>query len=1047
MGADGQGTSCLLLIGLHKFEGYLEIIEFNQPYKRILMLTDVKFIPEEIATKIKAAAVLEDVIADYVQLSKKGSQLKGDCPSCNAKKKFDVSASKKIAKCWVCNKSAKDAIGFLKTFKDMDYVPALATIAERYNIEIEQPKPKSKKKKSNRKESFRNQQLRESGIKVSEQKYWLTESNGSESTKYECDRYQSASVDKFFNTVIGDDMVLNYLDLDGKPITFQNNRRQRQILTRVRWANPDLHTDKNGKPMKYQSPPKSGSHLWIPNKVIEAFRQGIKITTLHVEEGEKKADKMCKHGMYAVGIMGIHNFANAEMPYVFERLIKKCDIKNMIFGVDADWQELSLKQINRSVDSRPYTFFKAVLKFRDYFKAFYNSGIELEIFFAYGKNNALKGVDDLLVRELKGKEDELWEDFENTMRSRDGVGKYVNVHKITEMSGYKLKEFWHIQSPIAFMAHYKEQLKKLKQFKLGKFKRRWNEEEQKFEIDQKILPHEQFWKKIFDGYDKNEKEKFKYGFHYVNILTFLRNRGFALYELSDSEKQKDRFIHVDGKVVYETNPKKIRRYVIDFSREEVEEPVLEMLLRGGRQYLGPDKLSDLFFNRPQFNTSQKDCHYLYFKNGYWKITADKIEQRPLSELPKHIWESQIIDFEPKYMGKPMIDVQRKGDKWQLKKSESFNKSDIATFYEKTSNFHWKKTQELKTNEKGVARWDDRKTKEEILPEDRKILADNLVAKMVAAGYLMHDFLDFSNMKAVVCMDGLESRVGESNGGTGKGAWCGQFEKLVPVHWINGKRRNLDDDKHIHGGVTEATKIIYYEDLRVNFDFENLFPVITRGTWVEKKGVDGHKEDPKKVLLDTNHALNGSSNSFARRQFNISFSDYYNKQRTIADDYGYQLFEEWPETQWNSFYNWIATCCQVYLKYRLEYAIPQNGLEKRKLRQAIGEKFMEWATGVFDKKDGIFLNQKISKSVAWEMFLEEYPMQKKYVDTAKFKKMMILYADYAELEFNPTTEGERLMSNGKEFFIIADNDFNVKRLNTIRTKQDIDRITKPLNPDA
>lgn len=1008
------------------------------------MLMDVKFIPEEIVSKIKEAAVLEDVIADYVQLNKKGSQLQGDCPSCNAKKKFEVSPSKKIAKCWVCNKSATDAISFLKNFRDIDYVPALTAIAERYHIDIttqNAPTQKTVSKSINRNISFRDRQLKESGIKSADQNYWLTEGNSEDKVKVECNRYQAASIDKKTWSIIpGDDMLLHYLDLDGNPIYYKDHRENRKPLIRIRWANPDLHG------MKYQSPIKSGSHLWLPNWLIKAYKSAQVLDTLYIVEGEKKADKMCAHGLPTVGIMGIHNFANGEMPYVFERIIKKCAVVKVVFCVDSDWKDISTKDANTSVDIRPITFFKAVTKFRDYFKAFYASDppIEIETYFSYGLNTQFKGLDDLLTKVLKDKEQDLVDDFKEAMLEREGKGKYVNVHKITELSSYKIKEYWHIQTPIAFMEAHKEKLKDLKQFKLGGFLRRWNEEDNQFEIDQKILPHETYWKKIYDGEDANGKPKYKYGFDYVAILEFLRNRGFGIYELSADEKKRNRYIKVEGRVIQETNPQEIQRYVIDFTREEAEKPVLELLLRGGKQYLGNDKLSNMYFNKPDFNVSDKNCHYLYFKNGYWKITADNVEHRPLNELPKHIWEEQIIDFEPNYLGK-MIDVKRVEDNWNIKESQEFQKSDIALFYKRTSNFHFRKTQEVKKNEKGIETWQERAVKEEILEEDKKIMSDNLVAKMVAAGYLVHDHLDFANMKAVVCMDGLESTVGKSQGGTGKGVWCTQFEKIVKVHWINGKRKNLDEDKHLYAGVSESTKIIYFEDIRVNFDFEQAFPGITRGTWVEKKGVDGHKEAPKKHLLDTNHSLNGEGNSFWRRQYILSFSDYYNKNRTVADDFGCQFYEEWDKEQWNYFYNFIANCCQLYLKYRLQYSIPKGSLEKRKLRQQIGENFIEWATLVYDKEEGLFLNQKVAKTVAWEMYLEEFPSDRRYLDTKRFKDKLVKYAEYAELEFNPTTKGERIKSDNKEFFILADKDFNVSRYNTIRTKQDLENLITPLNP--
>ena len=272
----------------------------------------------------------------------------------------------------------------------------------------------------------------------------------------------------------------------------------------------------------------------------------------------------------------------------------------------------------------------------------------------------------------------------------------------------------------------------------------------------------------------------------------------------------------------------------------------------------------------------------------------------------------------------MADIRRYGETWLITPTPEMGKSDIANFYVRTSNFHWCKLQETQQNEDGSYTYVKKRKTIAVEEEDYRIWNANVVCKMIAAGYLIHDFIDWANMKAVVMMDGTESEVGRSQGGTGKGIFGTQFEHICTVYWINGKRENLKEDKHIFSGVDERTHIIWFEDLRVNFDFEHLFPSITKATWVEKKGVDGFKLEPKKILLDTNHALNGNDNSHHRRQYLISFSDYYNKYRTVRDDFGHQFYEEWDWDQWNLFYNWIATCVQTYLRFGLRHAIPQEG---------------------------------------------------------------------------------------------------------------------------
>ncbi len=996
------------------------------------------YIAPEIVDKIKEAAIMEDVIADYVDLRKSGANLVGTCPCCNAKKKFNVSVSKQIWKCFVCDESGKDAISFLTLTQGFKYPQALNVLAQKYTIETKEDKPVKAKKKA-RKSSFRDAQLRESGLRIKDLRYFLDEKGG----QVQYDRFQKGTIDKTWNITNGDDMIIHYLGLNGKPITYDQGKGKRRSLIRLRWANPNLHKDKYGNPMKYSSPYGSGSHLYIPNAVIAAYKGGVEITTLIICEGEKKAEKLCKEGIYAVAVMGIHNFAlKGDMPYDFQQIIKRCATQNVIFLLDADWQDLSLKE-GKSVDQRPKTFYSAVEKFQTYFKAYARDGMPLELFLAYGKSLVYKGIDDVLVRQLKGKESELEKDIKNTMESRESEGIYVNIHKITQLNSWKLKEFWHLHSRVKFFNHHAEQLQKLNEFKWGRIRWRYNAEDEAFELAQKIMPSEQFWSKFQKGETKYGDPIYQYKFSYVRMIEFLRNRGFGLYE---HQKDQFRIVHIDGRVIEETSHQAIQRYVEDFTREIDEIEVLEMIIRGKKQYLGPEKLSSMHYWRPEFCTSGSDEKFLFFKNCYWRITSEEIIQRPLSELPKHVWKDQLIDFEPTYTGKPMCSFERDGEKWKIDITDEMKASQIAQFYAATSNFHWKKSVKLETDGNGKRVWIERDP-EEVEPTDQddiQIWRDALIDKMICAGYVMHDYKDWGNMRAIVCMDGLESEIGKSEGGTGKSIWAKQFKWMAPTEIIDGKKRNIEDDNHIYQDVDERTAIILFDDVRPNFNFKWLFSQITTGITANPKGTKQNKYDPPKFIITTNHALPANDSSSRRRQKVISFSDYFNEYRTPGTEYGGQMFYEWEHDQWNLYYNWMATCIQTYLQHGLQQESASDAsLEKRKIRQLIGENFVDWASLVYANK-GILLNTKVEKKYLLELYLRDFSEDRKWVSTRKLKAKLQLYAKYADLDYNITEQGGRIRANGMEYFIISDNTFRANDVRTINNDIDFKTLQNPFS---
>ena len=93
-------------------------------------------IPREVIEKIHSAAKIEEVVADYVTLRKRGANLIGLCPFHNEKTgSFTVSPSKGIYKCFGCG-AAGNAVGFIMEIEQCSYVEALKQLGKKYHIEV-----------------------------------------------------------------------------------------------------------------------------------------------------------------------------------------------------------------------------------------------------------------------------------------------------------------------------------------------------------------------------------------------------------------------------------------------------------------------------------------------------------------------------------------------------------------------------------------------------------------------------------------------------------------------------------------------------------------------------------------------------------------------------------------------------------------------------------------------------------------------------------------------------------------------------------------------
>ena len=96
--------------------------------------------------RIKNAAEgrLLDVVQDFHQLRKSGSDYVGDCPHCHAAKKFTVAPNKDIFKCFSCNEiSGKGAISYLMTAENMSYLDAMDYLVRKFSVILD-AKPEKK---------------------------------------------------------------------------------------------------------------------------------------------------------------------------------------------------------------------------------------------------------------------------------------------------------------------------------------------------------------------------------------------------------------------------------------------------------------------------------------------------------------------------------------------------------------------------------------------------------------------------------------------------------------------------------------------------------------------------------------------------------------------------------------------------------------------------------------------------------------------------------------------------------------------------------------
>lgn len=88
--------------------------------------------------RILAAVPIEDLVGDYVRLTKRGSNYIGLCPFHSEKTpSFNVSPSRGIYKCFGCGKGG-NAVSFLMEIEQLNFIDAIKRLAKRAGIQIEE---------------------------------------------------------------------------------------------------------------------------------------------------------------------------------------------------------------------------------------------------------------------------------------------------------------------------------------------------------------------------------------------------------------------------------------------------------------------------------------------------------------------------------------------------------------------------------------------------------------------------------------------------------------------------------------------------------------------------------------------------------------------------------------------------------------------------------------------------------------------------------------------------------------------------------------------
>lgn len=588
----------------------------------------------------------------------------------------------------------------------------------------------------------------------------------------------------------------------------------------------------------------------------------------------------------------------------------------------------------------------------------------------------------------------------------------------------------------------------------------------------------------------SKSDKGDYTLNMEYFYFFLNANGFYQMEYLHMKNTKYCYAWIKGKIVDLIPPDDIRQIVKRFTKDWIksrnlsdEVSILNKLNTSGQiTEQNIDTMDRIDIN---FKNVCRDFEYLHFKNASLRISKDKIERIKHDDVPNYILGSLTVKTEVISHVIPHNISLIKESPIEVNPSAAYQAlldqlaaatviSEREQVAAKIALLPQADRYDVKINEQGtifteflrdITRIHWRKELEDGLELDADERKDEMLAlanMMFCIGYLCAQYKNQGKPWIVFLQDTKISEVGKSSGRSGKSLVSKALKYVRPDFYIEG--RKMDDKNNfqfIYDGLTEFHDIIEVDDLAEFGDFTFFYTQTTGNRTVNSKHTSPfvlEYEDSGKMIISSNFELPNTDSSTMARLLNCGVSDYYHEQTKFNDynesrsplsKFGRQLYRDFTPDEWIQFYNFIAYCIQLSMRFD-KIQPPMENLERRQLRREMSEglgreeNFLKWANDYFtawDPSDGprpvktdinagcAYFDTMFVRGVAFNHFKENAGVSENKIrnyNSQRFKSHLIAWAKYNGFTFNPAhlcnSKDGRILSRfgGKveEFFYIS-----------------------------
>ena len=223
-----------------------------------------------------------------------------------------------------------------------------------------------------------------------------------------------------------------------------------------------------------------------------------------------------------------------------------------------------------------------------------------------------------------------------------------------------------------------------------------------------------------------------------------------------------------------------------------------------------------------FSDCTEQSQDLYFMNAAFRITASRTDKIPLKEFHGTcVWDTNLVKHNVSILP-PMFDITHRKDcdgqdKFEIKVLNT--DSHFFAYLINSSRIHWRKELEEVWKDNTIPGEEEAYKEQYRYSIDGAMLSNeekheqqmNLINKIFAIGYMMHNYKSPSMAWAPFAMDNKIGEVDECNGRSGKSFFFNSLKAFKSIVPLDGRNTRLMENPHVFDQVGDDTDIIFADD--------------------------------------------------------------------------------------------------------------------------------------------------------------------------------------------------------------------------------------------